>query len=221
MRTLCLLIGFLFGSIPSGYIIARSKGIDLKHTGSGNVGSTNVLRTMGRGYALLTLIMDMLKCIIPVVIMSLLFHEHTDMHYLITLYTSSGAVLGHIFSPFLKFQGGKGVATSGGMLICLDPVLALATITMVFIVIIATGYVSLGSLMACVVVIVFHIVMLFSGYIPGWWFYKQNYISNQAPEIMCVISILAIVVALRHRENIKRLIIGKENKVSLRKKRGK
>lgn len=215
VRLICFLIGFGFGSIPTGYLVARSKGIDIKHTGSGNVGTTNILRTMGRGWALMTLILDMLKCIIPVMISSLVFREQTDMHYLITLYTGCGAVLGHIFSPFLKFQGGKGIATSGGMLICLDPILAFGTIAMVFIVTGFTGYVSLGSIIAAAVVIIFHIVMIATGYTPGWWFYKQNHEPGQGAEIMIVILILAGLVLLRHRENIKRLLSGRENKVSL------
>lgn len=214
IRFICTIIGFAFGSIASGYLIAKTNGVDLKHVGSGNVGSTNVLRSMGRKYALLTLFMDMAKCIIPVVILAFAFKTHENMHYLTTLYTGAGAVLGHIFSPFLRFHGGKGVATSGGLLICLDPILALVTIAMVFIVTGITGYVSLGSIIAVMVVVTFHIVMLATGYVPGWTFYKQNYEAGQAWEIMCIIIILALLILYRHRENMKRLLNGTENKVS-------
>lgn len=216
IRIVCAAFGFFFGSIPSGYLVGKYKGVDLKQVGSGNVGSTNVLRTMGRKYALLTLILDMMKCIVPVILTSIMFYEYSEMHYLITLYTGSGAVFGHIFSPFLKFKGGKGIATSGGMLICLDPILAFCTIAMVFVVTAVTGYVSLGSIIAALVVIIFHIIMILTAYTPGWWFYKQNHTLRQGPEIMCVILILAAVVLFRHRENIKRLFNGTENKVSLK-----
>lgn len=218
-RLICIMVGFAFGSIPNGFLIAKSRGVDLKHEGSGNVGSTNVLRVMGRGYALLTLILDMAKCIVPCIIMARVLRSYSDMHYLITLYTGAASVLGHIFSPFLRFRGGKGIATSGGLLVCLDPLLALCTIGMVFVVTGFTGYVSLGSIAAAVVVIIFHIVMLATGYIPGWWFYKQNHIPGQGVEIMCVILLLAAVVLYRHRENIRRLLNGTENKVSLRGKK--
>ena len=106
MRIICLVTGFIFGSIPNGYLIARSKGVDIRHTGSGNVGTTNVLRSMGKKYGALTLLLDMAKAIVPIIIMQLFYGDVHETRYITTMYTGLGAVLGHDFSPWLNFNGG-------------------------------------------------------------------------------------------------------------------
>ena len=93
MRIICLVTGFIFGSIPNGYLIARSKGVDIRHTGSGNVGTTNVLRSMGKKYGALTLLLDMAKAIVPIIIMQLFYGDVHETRYITTMYTGLGAVL--------------------------------------------------------------------------------------------------------------------------------
>lgn len=219
MRIICLVVGAVFGSVPNGYIIAKSKGIDLKHTGSGNVGTTNVLRSMGKKYAALTLVMDMLKGIVPIIIMQLVFREQRDMRYLITMYTGLGAVLGHDFSPWLGFNGGKGIATSGGVILTTDPLIFVIDFITIFGAAIATGYVSLGSMLATVFYFVFNAVIALTGHIPGWSFYKQYYDRTHAAEIIAIAFIMSAIAVYRHKANIIRLINGNENKISLKKQK--
>lgn len=215
MRIICLIVGFAFGSIPNGYLIARSKGVDIRHTGSGNVGTTNVLRSMGKKYGALTLLLDMAKAIVPIIIMQLFYGDIYETRYITTMYTGLGAVLGHDFSPWLNFNGGKGVATSGGVLLTTDPILITVTLAMVFITAKVTGYVSLGSLMASVVYIAFNLFVAITGHVPGWPFYPQYFSPSHRFEIIAVALIMAGITVFRHKANIIRLINGTENKIKL------
>ncbi len=199
MRIICLIVGFIFGSIPNGYLIARSKGVDIRHTGSGNVGTTNVLRSMGKKYGA----------------MQLFYGDIHETRYITTMYTGLGAVLGHDFSPWLNFNGGKGVATSGGVLLTTDPLLITVTLAMVFITAKVTGYVSLGSLMASVVYIAFNLFVAITGYVPGWPFYPQYFSPSHSIEIIAVALIMAGITVFRHKANIIRLMNGTENKIKL------
>ena len=217
IRIICLIVGAVFGSIPNGYLLAKSKGIDLRHTGSGNVGSTNVLRSMGKKYGAITLVMDMLKGIIPIIIMQYVFKGSESMRYLITMYTGLGAVLGHDFSPWLGFNGGKGIATSGGVVLTTDPLILAIDFVTIFGTAIVTGYVSLGSMLATIFYFVFNVVTVFTGSIPGWSFFKQYYDKTQGMEIIVIAFIMSAVAVYRHKANIIRLINGNENKISLKK----
>ncbi len=217
IRIICLVVGAVFGSIPNGYLIAKSKGIDLRHTGSGNVGSTNVLRSMGKKYGAITLVMDMLKGIIPVIIMQYVFKNSENMRYLITMYTGLGAVLGHDFSPWLGFNGGKGIATSGGVVLTTDPLILIIDFVTIFGTAIITGYVSLGSMLATIFYFVFNVVIVLTESTPGWSFFKQYYDKNHGMEIIIIAFIMSAVAVCRHKANIIRLINGNENKISLKK----
>ena len=217
IRAVCFLTGVIFGSIPNGYLLAKSKGVDLRHTGSGNIGSTNVLRSMGRGYGALTLILDMLKSIVPVIFMQIIFKSHEDMRYLITLYTGFGAVLGHDFSPWLHFNGGKGIATSGGIIAITDPIIFIIDLVTIFGTAIVTGYVSLGSLLAASFYFIFNVIMVVNKKIPGWSIFKQNYANADAAEIILIAFLVTALAFFRHKANIVRLLNGSENKISLKK----
>jgi glycerol-3-phosphate acyltransferase PlsY len=189
-----LLLGYLAGSIPFGLIVTRMGGAgDIRAIGSGNIGATNVLRTGRRGLALATLLFDAAKGALPVLVAAHWFDR--DM----ALVAGFGAVLGHCFPIWLKFKGGKGVATAAGVILALSPLTLLAALVIFLAVVTATRFVSLGSVTASVVAALvafmigdLHAALLFS--------------------------IIGVIVILKHHQNIGRLVRGEESKLSLSKK---
>ena len=204
-----LFAAFLFGSIPTGYVIATIKGVDLRKVGSGNIGATNVLRAMGKEAAIITLAGDVLKGVIPVLAVRHLFPETgiqfsgqlaslplqiTDTRVALEGVIGLAAILGHNFSIFLKFKGGKGVATSLGVALALSPHAALMAATAWLLTFRFSGYSSLSGLVA------------FAS------FPFCIYIIDYSAEKIAIAAIMAALIFISHRGNIKRLITGKENK---------
>lgn len=194
MKPFLLVIGaVLMGSIPFGVLIARVKGVDLKRVGSGNIGATNVLRTMGKAPAVLTLAGDVLKGSIPVLAAKYLLNDLT-MEGIVGLC----AILGHNFSLFLRFRGGKGVATSIGMLLIYSPYAAVVTILIWLSVIFVTRYSSLGAVVSF-------------GVLP-----LSVYVVDYAKEKLIVSVMITALLMIRHADNIYRLISGTEPKIGKR-----
>ena len=192
---LCLIVGYLIGSLNFAIIYSKLKGDDIRNHGSGNAGATNVLRTYGKGPAALVFILDILKGVIAILLMRILFDG--------TIYDCSaalGAVLGHNFPVYYKFKGGKGVSTSLAVLITLHFPTALASIITFIIVASVTKYVSLSSILAAVAAMVTAFVV-----------FKIDEFS-----IFC--AIIGLLCIYRHRSNIKRLLNGTENKLGQKKK---
>jgi len=183
------LAGFLIGSIPTGQIIARSRGIDLQQTGSGNIGATNVLRTTGKLPALFTLVGDMAKGM-AAVLLARYVGVGTWYEGIIGII----AVLGHNFSIFLNFRGGKGVATSLGVLLAYTPWSGLVTIFLWLMTVVITRYSSLGAIVSF-------------GALPLTVFLFDT------KEKFPISLILSIILLMRHKDNIRRLIQGTESKV--------
>ena len=217
MRIVCLVLGFAFGSIPTGFVIARLHGVDLRSVGSGNIGSTNVLRSLGKKAGVMTLVGDILKALVPLFITGLIFGRPEETRYLVIMYTGLGAVAGHDFSPWLHFKGGKGIATSGGMILFTDPRFFLLTFATVIVTAALTGYVSLGSLMAAVVYIIVHFVVIGSGNCFSWGSAARTWAPQYKAEILILALLMAGMAIWRHKANIKRLLKGEENKLSLKK----
>ncbi len=186
------LFAFVIGSVPTGLIIAKTRGIDIRGIGSGNIGATNVLRTTGKWPALLTLVGDMLKGIIPV-LAARYIHPGLLFEGLIGII----AVLGHNFSVFLKFRGGKGVATSLGVLFIYSPQTALITIIIWLMTVLISRYSSMGALVSF-------------GILP------LNIFLFDAPGKLPVALVLTGLMFIRHRENISNLLKGTERKVGKR-----
>ncbi len=194
MKLLLLIAGaFLMGSIPFGVVVASAKGVDLKRAGSGNIGATNVLRTMGRIPALLTLAGDVLKGAVPVLAARYFLNDPTA-EGLVGL----SAILGHNFSLFLRLRGGKGVATSIGVLLIYSPYAALATILIWLSVILATRYSSLGAIVSF-------------GLLP-----LSLFLLDYTREKLVISFMITVLLMLRHADNIGRLIRGEEPKVGKR-----
>jgi len=186
-----LIAAFVLGSIPFGIITAKVKGIDLKKVGSGNIGATNVLRSLGRWPAVITLLGDILKGTLAVAI-----GKYSGVEPLYEGLIGIAAILGHNFSIFLGFRGGKGVATSLGVLLMYTPHVALVTLIVWIGVVLFTKYSSLGAIVSFALLPLN--IMLFD-------FQDKTKI---------IISILiSLFIIIRHKDNIKRLMKGTERKI--------
>lgn len=184
-------LGHVCGSVPSGlWLVQAFHGIDIRNYGSKNIGTTNVFRTVGPKTAVLVLIADAFKGILAVGIMSYFFHNP-----LLDVVTALGALLGHNYSLFLGFKGGKGVATALGLLFFMMPKVAVASFGIWLVCVLLTRYVSLGSIMAAV----------FTPPLAWYLGYPSAYV------IFSVVA--AFFVVLRHKENIHRLLTGTESKI--------
>ena len=189
------------GSIPTSYILGKKiKKLDIREYGSGNVGATNALRVLGTKYGVIALILDMAKGAIPVFVGKYLGFSDP---WLIALALT--AILGHIFTIFLNFKGGKGVATSAGVFIALTP-LSVGIALVVFIITVwLTRYVSLGSILAALTLFVSELIINI-----------QN--GFQSKEILVLVFVIATFIIVKHKSNIQRLLAGNENKLSFKKK---
>ena len=206
---LVVTFGYLLGSIPFGFIIARAHGKDLRTIGSRNIGATNVARALGRRWAYVCFILDVLKGLIPMLVFRALLGAFEPRPGLLFLWLLVGcaAVVGHIFPVYLKFKGGKGVATSLGVGLGLWPYYTICAFFAFVIWVVVTliwRYVSLASITASVA---FPLVLVLAIVLVSSWDF-----SNLWPLIIAATAI-PLMVVLRHRENIKRLIAGTENKV--------
>ncbi|HEU4830536.1 MAG TPA: glycerol-3-phosphate 1-O-acyltransferase PlsY [Gemmatimonadales bacterium] len=192
-----LVLSYLLGAVPTSYLAGRIfRGIDLRQHGSGNLGATNLYRTLGWKYAVPVGLLDIAKGVIPVV----LFAPQVSASQRVAAACGVAAVIGHVYSIFVRFKGGKGVATAAGVMLGLAP-LAIAVLLIVWAaVVFATGYVSLGSVVAAsllpLAVWVLH---------PG------------ARALLPVVALVAAGVVWLHRANIRRLLGGTENRFGRRK----
>ena len=189
-------LSYVIGSIPFGLLISKAKGVDIRKQGSGNIGATNVLRCLGKPLGITCFVLDALKGYLP----AALFPVIGIIDPTFGILFGAASILGHNFPVFLKFKGGKGVATSAGVLLGVAP-LAVAVGLMTWVVVFYTsGYVSLGSIIAALAVI-----------ITGWT-------AGYGPVIAIALTLLGALTVWRHRENIKRLIAGTEHKFQRKKK---
>lgn len=201
------LIAYAIGSINFSVILSKKiAGFDVREKGSGNAGSTNMLRSVGKGAAALTLICDILKGVISIVIAIVLgnIFQVEDKALLVQI-AGVAVVLGHTFPIFFGFKGGKGVATSLGILLMSNWQIGLICLVFALVLMLLTRMVSLGSCMAAVL---FPILTLFI---------KENYIVSEGSSYFIYSIILAVIVLYNHRSNIKRILNGTENKLSLKK----
>ena len=212
-RLVCLAVGYLFGIFQTGYIYGRVHGIDIRKYGSGNSGSTNALRVMGKKAGLTVFLGDFLKTVIPCMAVRFVFKDQPDYAYVYMLYIGLGVILGHNYPFYMNFKGGKGIAVTAGIIIITDLRLT-AVCLMAFILIVGlTRYVSLGSL---VVSVLFLVGLVIKGQM-GLFYVSHAYLME-----MYVIGVLFVISAfVRHKANIGRLLNGTENKISFGKKEGK
>ena len=187
---------YLVGGIPFGYLIGRMRGVDVRTVGSKNIGATNVFRTVGKKWGLLAFLCDVLKGLLPTL---------AARHFVpdVALWVGVATVVGHMLTPYMKFKGGKGVATAFGMLLGLLPCMVGCAFALFSIMFACTNYISLGSCSAA----------LFMG-IAVWFPVLGARGVADLPQCILVTAISAFVI-FKHRSNIGRLLGGTENKVYL------
>ncbi|MCR5773859.1 MAG: glycerol-3-phosphate 1-O-acyltransferase PlsY [Lachnospiraceae bacterium] len=216
MRIVCLLIGYACGLFQTSYILGKMHGIDIRDHGSGNAGTTNMLRTMGTKAGLITFLGDVLKTIIAVVICLAIFYRpevNPEMLQLIKIYAAAGAILGHNFPFYLGFKGGKGIACTAGWIITMDPYMVLTGIIVFFGIFFITHYVSLGSICMFIVFLIEVIVMGALGLSTF-----KGITTPVAIECDILTAIFCGMTIFRHRGNIVRLINHNEKKTYIFKK---
>ena len=196
-----LLVGsYLLGSIPFGYLAGRLAGIDIRKVGSGNVGATNVVRVLGKRYGYPVFALDVLKGFGAVKISMLIAPGRPpewNSPEFFGIVAAMSSVLGHLYPPWLKFKGGKGIATSAGALLALTPVATLIGVAIWIIVFWLTRYVSLASITAAVVLPVVILVL-------------NSHDQNNGKPLVYSSACVAVVIVWRHRSNLSRLIQGTE-----------
>jgi len=203
---LLIVISYLLGSFPTAIIAGKIlKNIDIREHGSGNAGATNVFRVLGWKAALAVLLIDMIKGFVPVFFIAPAFQPNPDVLIYFQLAAAVTAILGHIFTIFAGFKGGKGVGTSAGAFLGLAPVPLLLALLSFIIIVAITRYVSLGSLTAS---LIFILALL-----------GQRFIFSQNVSPTLIYLSLAIVglIWFAHRSNIKRLLQGNENRLEFKK----
>jgi len=201
---LLAICAFFLGAIPFGFIAGKLRGVDLRQVGSGNIGATNVMRELGKGPGSIVLLLDVLKGLAPVLAARSLLLLPSWWVVGIGLC----AILGHIYSPFVRFRGGKGVATSLGVLIGLSPLIAAISFALFVLVVLLTRYVSLGSIVGAVAQAVLFWVLP-----PG-----ATPAENLPYRLFGLVA--AVFVIIRHRANIQRLLRGEENRFGAKKSTG-
>jgi acyl phosphate:glycerol-3-phosphate acyltransferase len=187
MEIIVMIFSYLLGSIPTGYIVGALGGVDIRKAGSGNIGATNVARVVGKKRGLLTLIVDVGKGFIPVFVAGRLGLSDTAMALVATL-----AFLGHLYPVFLKFQGGKGVATALGALLALAPMATVILMVVFALVAVSSRLVSLSSIVAAL-----------AAPITLWSLFYS-------PSVIATGVFFAVMILVRHRDNIQRLFAGTE-----------
>ena len=202
---LCLLAGYILVGISGGHVVGKIYHTDVREHGSGNLGATNVLRTLGWKAAAITFTVDVLKVIIPVLVVRyLLFPQYVPYSYesqLLVLYIAFGSVIGHNFPMTLNFHGGKGVACLAATILMFDWRMAVPEIILFVLVVAITKYVSVAS-------------MLVSLFFFGWILL----VHDAGIHMMLIAAAFPVSVIFMHRSNIKRLLNGTENKIGSKKK---
>ena len=205
-RMIAIFIGYLFGLFTTGYFYAKHMHVDIRSMGSGNIGTTNTFRTLGKKAGVIVFLGDGFKGVFAVLLVWLMFHSRYPQEIkILEAYAGLGAVLGHNFPVHLKFKGGKGIATTAGMMLAFCPWAVPVCLVLFTLSIFVKRYVSVGSLLVCL------------GFFVQTIIFGRNGVLGAPPEalteIFVVVGIVCVLGVIRHQSNIKRLLSGTENKV--------
>ena len=205
LRILLLIIGYFIGNIETGYIFGKIHKMDIRNYGSGNAGATNTLRVLGAKAGLVVFLGDFCKSLIPCLVVRFIFRDNISLSYIYMLYIGLGVVLGHNFPFYLGFKGGKGVASTAGIILALDIRIAVVCLIVFIITVAITRYVSLGSIFVMIILIgMSHFLVKFS----------YGFGEGASPvEFRILTAAIGLLSIFMHRANIKRLLNGTENKI--------
>ena len=205
MIWVCWLVGaYLIGAIPFGFLIGKMRGVDVRTVGSKNIGATNVFRTVGKKWGLLAFFCDVMKGFVPT-LLAARFSTSTSFPHL-PLCVAIACVVGHMLTPYMKFKGGKGVATAFGALIALMPATVGIAFALFAIVFACSHYISLGSCVAA------------TALAAMVWIPFLDHAGYRDLPLCILVTLIAAFIVWKHRSNIGRLVRGEENKIFLFKK---
>ena len=215
-RLICLAVGYVCGLFQTGYIVGEMSHVDIRKKGSGNAGTTNALRVLGWKAGILTFAGDALKCVAAFLIVYFLYRG-SDCRPMLTMYAGAGVTLGHNFPFYMNFKGGKGIAVMAGLVavnsfwhLPASLVMIPVTLACFLVPVIATRYISVGSLAAYTV---FLAEMIMIGQ-AGWF----DMDAPRCYELYIILALMTLLAWYRHKENLKRLAAGTENKFGAKKK---
>ena len=209
-RIICIIIGYIFGLFQTGYLYGRLHHVDIRQYGSGNAGTTNALRVLGKKAGIITYIGDCLKAVVAGFVIRLLFKEgHSEIIKLLVMYGGLGVVLGHNYPFYLHFQGGKGIAATSGMVLAFDWRLALCICAVFILVVVVSRYVSLASL---IMMVVFMALLILGGQTG-----QYGLSPNGLYEVYLIGGAMTLLAFYKHKANIIRLFHGTESKLGEKK----
>ena len=205
LRILLLIIGYFIGNIETGYIFGKLNKMDIRNYGSGNAGATNTLRVLGPKAGLIVFLGDFCKSLIPCLVVRFIFRDNVSLSYVYMLYIGLGVVLGHNFPFYLGFKGGKGVASTAGIIMALDIRIAAVCLAIFIVIVAVTRYVSLASIVVMIIFIGMSHMLVKTSY---------GFTDGSSPmEFRLLIVVIGLLSIFMHRANIKRLLSGTENKI--------
>ena len=205
IRILLLIIGYIIGNIETGYIFGKLNKMDIRNYGSGNAGATNTLRVLGPKAGLIVFLGDFCKSLIPCLVVRYIFRDNVSLSYMYMLYIGLGVVLGHNFPFYLGFKGGKGVASTAGIIIALDIRIAAVCLAAFIVIVVVTRYVSLASIVVMIIFIGMSHLLVKTNY---------GFANGSSPmEFRLLVVVIGFLSIFMHRANIKRLLSGTENKI--------
>ena len=215
-RILCVVIGYLFGIFQTGYIYGRLNNVDIREFGSGNAGTTNAMRVLGKKAGIITYVGDMLKALLASLVIRVIFGIALECSaqdvFMLVLYTGVGVILGHNYPFYMSFKGGKGIAASSGVVISLFDLRLMLVALFIFVtVLLSSKYVSLASM--CMMVGFFAQVVIMNQF----GMLKPLSGSVYSIEAYIVVFFMAALAVFKHRSNIERLINGTERKIGAKK----
>ena len=205
LRILLLIIGYFIGNIETGYIFGKLNKMDIRNYGSGNAGATNTLRVLGPKAGLIVFFGDFCKSLIPCLVVRYIFRDNVSLSYVYMLYIGLGVVLGHNFPFYLGFKGGKGVASTAGIIMALDYRIAFVCLAIFILIVAITRYVSLASIVVMIIFIGMSHMLVKTSY---------GFTDGTSPmEFRLLVVVIGFLSIFMHRANIKRLLSGTENKI--------
>lgn len=209
-RVICILIGYICGLFQTSYLYGKLHHIDIREYGSGNAGTTNAMRILGKKAGIITFLGDCLKAVLAGWIVRLIFgNSHSEMIKMLVIYSGLGVVLGHNYPFYLHFKGGKGIAATAGMILAFDWRLALCAAIVFFSITIITRYVSLASL---IMMVVFMALLILGGQTG-----QYGLSPNGLYEVYLIGGAMTLLAFYKHKANIIRLLQGTESKLGEKK----